>query len=102
MNTSAFIGGILIGAAATTLLSRNRGRNMITSVMGGNAKDKMMDMANIGIGSSHRHDAHGSHNDSYSKGSSVTQIKDFIRTNPDVKREVDMILKETNTVIPGL
>jgi hypothetical protein len=29
-------------------------------------------------------------------------LKDFIRTNPDVKHEVEKILKETHTSIPGL
>ncbi|WP_223066607.1 hypothetical protein [Paenibacillus caui] len=37
-----------------------------------------------------------------SKESNMKMIKDFIKGNPDVRREVEQILKETHTVIPGL
>ena len=32
----------------------------------------------------------------------MNMLKDFIRTNPDVKREVEQILTQTNTTVPGL
>ncbi|WP_255223009.1 hypothetical protein [Paenibacillus sp. 7541] len=39
---------------------------------------------------------------SHSKAADLSQIKEFIRKNPDVKHEVEEILKETGTVVPGL
>lgn len=115
MNTSSFLGGILIGAAATTILSKNKG-SIMSSAMGNNAKHKMMDLASFGMNSANSRESEGptggssyqsnhssgTHSQTHSKESSMNQIQDFIRTNPDVKREVDMILKETNSVIPGL
>ncbi|MNN63249.1 hypothetical protein D3C81_1786140 [compost metagenome] len=38
----------------------------------------------------------------HSKEHSLKQITDFIKGNPDVRKEVEAILKETNTVIPGI
>ncbi|MOA45508.1 hypothetical protein D3C78_1679100 [compost metagenome] len=38
----------------------------------------------------------------HSKEYNLKQITDFIKSNADVRREVESILKETNTVIPGL
>lgn len=32
----------------------------------------------------------------------MSMLKDFIRTNPDVKHEVEQILSQTNTTVPGL
>jgi hypothetical protein len=37
-----------------------------------------------------------------SKEENLRMLKDFIRSNPEVKREVEQILKETHTTIPGL
>lgn len=112
MNTSSFFSGVLIGAAATTLMSKNKGN---IGQMADKAKDKVMDVAtsNMGINLSdlgsvftnESHHSSGSHSQassSLSKDSSINMVKDFIRTHPDVKQEVDQILKETNTVIPGL
>lgn len=104
MNTSSFISGVLLGAAATAIMSKNRGA--ITSAITHNA-GKMMDIGSIGsIGSSNSVNS-GSYSNQHqqaamhSKDDSMKQINDFINSNPDVKREVDMIMKETNTVIPG-
>ncbi|MGN7357397.1 hypothetical protein ACTHPF_08510 [Paenibacillus sp. SAF-054] len=100
MNTSSFISGVLIGAAATAIMSKNKGS--ITSAITQNA-GKMMDIGSIGSsgsGSSGGHSSHYAH--SHNKDESMKQINDFISSNPDVKREVDMIMKETNTTIPGL
>ncbi|HEY2492870.1 MAG TPA: hypothetical protein VGI33_08165 [Paenibacillus sp.] len=113
MNTSSFLTGILIGAAATSMISKNKGNGPV-SQMADKAKDKVMDFATMGminngsdLNSVFNHNAaQGSSSSSmsptYSKESNMSMVKDFIRSNPDVKVEVDMILKETNTVIPGL
>lgn len=45
---------------------------------------------------------HGEQTSSNSKAANLKQLKEFIRTNPDIKQEVEQILKETHTVIPGL
>lgn len=125
MNTSSFLTGVLIGAAATRMISRNNGMmgqgNGSVSQMADKAKDKMMEFASMGmmsngndreseyptLGSNHNSaqassSSSGSQTPPYSKESSMSMVKDFIRSNPDVKQEVDTILKETNTVIPGL
>ncbi len=100
MNTSSFISGVLIGAAATAIMSKNKGS--ITSAITQNA-GKMMDIGSIGSSGSGSSGGHGSHYaHSHNKDESMKQINDFISSNPDVKREVDMIMKETNTTIPGL
>jgi ABC-type glycerol-3-phosphate transport system substrate-binding protein len=113
VNTSSFLTGILIGAAATSMISKNKGNGPV-SQMADKAKDKVMDFATMGminngsdLNSVFNHNAaQGSSSSSmsptYSKESNMSMVKDFIRSNPDVKVEVDMILKETNTVIPGL
>ncbi|WP_339324298.1 hypothetical protein [Paenibacillus sp. FSL W8-0194] len=97
MNTSSFISGVLIGAAATALVSRSRGN--ITSAIASNA-GKMMDIGSIGSIGMNNHESR--YSEPHSKVESMKQINEFINSNPDVKREVDSILKETNTVIPGL
>lgn len=105
MNTSSFISGVLLGAAATAIMSKNKGS--ITSAITHNA-GKMMDIGSIGSIGSASSGSHSSqtyaqtHVQSHNKDDSMKQIHDFINSNPDVKREVDMIMKETNTVIPGL
>lgn len=97
MNTSSFISGVLLGAAATALVSRNRGS--ITSAIANNA-GKMMDIGSIGsVGMNNQASSYAT---TYSKAESMKQINEFINSNPEVKREVDSILRETNTVIPGL
>jgi len=97
VNTSSFISGVLIGAAATAIMSKNKGS--ITSAITQNA-GKMMDMSSLGMNSAGSHSSQ--HVPTHSKDESMKQINDFINSNPDVKREVDMIMKETNTVIPGM
>ncbi|GAB6990335.1 hypothetical protein [Paenibacillus pini] len=113
MNTSSFLSGVLIGAAATTILAKKKG-SLLSSVMGSNGNISSLGL-NSGSGShssdsnytggssSQNHStATGHGGQAYSKETSLNQVKDFIRNNPEVKQEVDMILKETNTVIPGL
>lgn len=81
------------------------------------ARTKMMDAAFPGMGEitlnkedTHKdqdhhlqtdktaHNAHTAKN----KEENMKLIKDFISTSPDVKREVEQILKETHTAVPGL
>lgn len=38
----------------------------------------------------------------HSKEYNLKQITDFIKSSPEVRREVEAILKESHTVIPGL
>ncbi|ASA22946.1 hypothetical protein [Paenibacillus donghaensis] len=123
MNTSSFLCGVVLGAAASMMMSKKRG-NMMSSLgqSGGSmgsaadkAKDKIMGMAMTGFGStaSSGEDTHSKkshavdngHKDETllkSKESNLSMLKDFIRSNPDVKNEVEQILKETHTSIPGL
>lgn len=61
-------------------------------------------------GSSHDNGSHASGSSEHkkedspvkSKESNLNMLKDFIRSNPDVKHEVEQILKDTHTAIPGL
>lgn len=122
MNTSSFLCGVLIGAAASMIMSKKRS-SMMSSLLnaggssynaGDKAKDKIMGMAMTGFGSTaaggtHDHKDHASgssdHKDASALGSresNLNMLKDFIRSNPDVKHEVEQILKDTHTAIPGL
>ncbi|OAB44253.1 hypothetical protein [Paenibacillus glacialis] len=117
MNISSLLTGIVIGAAATNMMSKNS-QNGSVGQIADIAKGKMMDFATLGMNlvgdnisptsSSTHNSTHespatsGSQTQTHSKESSMKMVKDFIKQNPDVKYEVDMILKETNTVIPGL
>lgn len=120
MNTSSFLCGVLIGAAASMIMSKKRS-SMMSSLLnaggsrysaGDKAKDKIMGMAMTGFGSTaadgkHDHKEHssGEHKEAdslKSRESNLSMLKDFIRSNPDVKHEVEQILKDTHTAIPGL
>ncbi|SFR06570.1 MULTISPECIES: hypothetical protein [unclassified Paenibacillus] len=125
MKTSSFFLGIVLGAVASSLISRNRNMLGLSMDMGGKkggnlvqkARTKMMDAAFPGMGEitlnkvdTHKdqdhhlqtdktaHNAHTAKN----KEENMKLIKDFISTSPDVKREVEQILKETHTAVPGL
>ncbi|ETT66620.1 hypothetical protein C173_18751 [Paenibacillus sp. FSL R7-277] len=128
MNTSSFLCGVLIGAAASMIMSKKRSAMMSALLhsngssynAGDKAKDKIMGMAMTGFGStaagsSHEHSSShvsgggehsgGDHKEDSplkSKESNLNMLKDFIRSNPDVKHEVEQILKDTHTAIPGL
>ncbi|MEK3836857.1 MULTISPECIES: hypothetical protein [unclassified Paenibacillus] len=128
MNTSSFLCGVLIGAAASMIMSKKRSAMMSALLhsngssynAGDKAKDKIMGMAMTGFGStaagsSHEHSGShvsgggdhsgGDHKEDSplkSKESNLNMLKDFIRSNPDVKHEVEQILKDTHTAIPGL
>ncbi|MBW4082859.1 hypothetical protein [Paenibacillus sp. S150] len=123
MNTSSFLSGVLLGAAVSMIMSKKRGAMMSgllqpngpMSSAGEKAKDKIMGMAMTGFGSTasgvnHDNGAHASHSGDEHKGealvkskeSNLRMLKDFIRSNPDVKHEVEQILKDSHTAIPGL
>jgi hypothetical protein len=119
VNFSSLLTGIVIGAAATNIMSKNN-QNGSLSNMADKARGKMMDFTSMGLNLGSDRESEGptvgsNHNSGYekiatsgiqtqthSKESNMKMLKDFIRENPDVKYEVDLILKETNTVIPGL
>lgn len=123
MNTSSFLCGVVLGAAVSTMMSKKRGALMSGLLQqngsmrgaGDKAKDKIMEMAMTSFGSTasggkHDSGAHSSHSSGEHKGESNTQyretnlkmLKDFIRSNPDVKHEVEQILKDAHTAVPGL
>ncbi|MBY0115993.1 hypothetical protein MKY92_19140 [Paenibacillus sp. FSL R5-0623] len=117
MKTSSFFWGIVIGVAASSWLSKGRlpmmssgsSRNMMDQ-----AKHKMMEMTFPGMdGFTSKQNQHGeSHKNPAAKTAraitpqekeaNMSMLKDFIRTNPDVKHEVEQILSQTNTTVPGL
>lgn len=127
MNTSSFLCGVLMGAAASMIMSKKR-NSLMSSLgqsggsMGGaadKAKEKIIGMATTGFGNtaasssnaSSNAQSNGSHSGTSehktespakSKESNLKLLKDFIRNNPEVKSEVEQILKETHTAIPGL
>ncbi|MCL6602412.1 MAG: hypothetical protein K6T94_05990 [Paenibacillus sp.] len=126
MKSSTFLCGVLVGAAASMYMSRKRTSMMSSfgqskgSMTGAadKAKDKIMGMAMTGFGSTSASNTTNSTSsttqgsaaqmstDKYSpiqsKEANLDMLKDFIRSNPDVKHEVQQILKETHTTISGL
>lgn len=124
MNTSSFLCGVVMGAAASMMMSKKRGALMSSlgqsngSMQGAGQKatDKIMNMAMTGFGNTSASGGsqnstpntasgsseHTSGSSVKSKESNLKMLKDFIRSNPDVKHEVEQILKETHTSIPGL
>ena len=125
MKTSSFFLGIVLGAVASSLISRNRNALGLSMDMGGKkggnlvqkARTKLMDAAFPGMGDialntqdTHKDHDHRSQADktvhnaqtAKSKEENMKLIKEFISTSPDVKREVEQILKETHTAVPGL
>lgn len=120
MNTSSFLCGVMMGAVAGVMVSRKRGIAM-SSLMNGSfsgagerAKDKILGMAVTGFGDTAREAKeekesglkssaeHKHESPVQSKESNLKMLKDFIRSNPEVKHEVEKILKDTHTAIPGL
>lgn len=122
MNTSSFLCGVLLGAAASMIISKKRNALMYSLGQnegsgrgaGDRAKDKILGMAMTGFGTGdskehgHEHDVkkgtaeHNSESTVKSKESNLNMLKAFIRSNPDVKHEVEKILKDTHSAIPGL
>jgi len=131
MNTSSFLCGVLMGAAASMIMSKKRNALMSSLGQSGGsmsgaadkAKEKIIGMATTGFGNTAASSSNASSNTSSnaqsngsnsgtsehktespakSKESNLKLLKDFIRNNPEVKSEVEQILKETHTAIPGL
>jgi hypothetical protein len=122
VKTSSFFLGIVLGAVASSLISRNRNMLGFSMNMDGKkgenlvqkARTKMMDAAFPGMGdiALNKHDTHKDHDHrsqtdktvhtAQNKEENMKLIKDFISSSPDVKREVEQILKETHTAVPGL
>ncbi|OAB74447.1 hypothetical protein [Paenibacillus crassostreae] len=120
MNFSSLLTGIVIGAAATNMISKNNQNGAVGQQLADKARGKMMDFTGMGsiLGSDRESESPtvgsnfnstnetfnttGIQTQTHSKESNMTMLKDFIKGNPEVKYEVDQILKETNTVIPGL
>ncbi|MFB5265996.1 hypothetical protein ACE41H_04230 [Paenibacillus enshidis] len=122
MKTSSFFLGVLLGAAATSLMSRNggsamKGMNRNGGNVGGmmeKARHKLMDAAfpgmvgsdlNAAMTRQEKHDGDKTRKKTYSsseKAENIKMLKEFIRNSPDVKREVEQILKETHTAVPGI
>lgn len=121
VKSSSFLGGVLVGAFATMWASkRKRG---LMSAMGG--AGSMLKFAGLSSAKSNgcatdtaKTDQHlasggaenarvypspGSTADSHhSKEYDMKQLLQFIKSDANVRREVEAILKETHTVIPGL
>ncbi|WP_379162275.1 hypothetical protein [Paenibacillus sp. sgz5001063] len=128
MNTSSFFSGVLLGATISMMMSKKRGAMMsnllqpdgLMNGAGEKAKDKIMNMAMTGFGSTAAGNAaaggnkdtsthasagnneHKVESTVKSREANLKMLKDFIRSNPDVKHEVEQILKDTHTAIPGL
>ncbi|MDQ0193017.1 hypothetical protein [Paenibacillus wynnii] len=132
MKSSTFLCGVVVGVAASMYMRKKRTSMMSSSgqskgSMGGaaeKAKDKIMEMAMTGFGSTSASDTAGNtsintssnsqgiasqttgsteqYSPIKSKEANLDMLKDFIRSNPDVKHEVEKILKETHTTISGL
>ena len=119
MRTSSFLLGLTVGALACSVLSQKG--NMPTAKQAKkylhDAKEKVMDMTFPGMDSmlskalteENTTNAGSDHKSSAKKITTPEQkaenldlIKSFIRSNPDVKKEVEKVLSESHTAIPGL
>ena len=124
MRLTSFLYGAVFGAYAYRIMSNKRGNSlnkMIKKDLGNLAETAKSSVINLSqsysrgdspsggrpsrgesgyftVSGNARHGQASSN----SKDSSLSQIKDFIKNNPEVKAEVEQILKETHTVIPGL
>lgn len=113
----SFLCGALVGAAAVIWSAKRNGLNLGTQGSGGIMKLAGLSMNTGGKGSGQQSASESSSssresmvfpsstsssNASHSKEYNLKQITDFIKGNADVRREVEQILKETNSVIPGL
>ncbi|USB34744.1 hypothetical protein [Paenibacillus sp. YPG26] len=111
MNSSSFIGGLILGAAGAVWLSK-RQSHLLSSAGSLNLSgltNKKHECSSTGSAAS----SFGSHagqvtpssapaSSANSKESNLNTIKSIIKGNPGLHREVEQILKETGTVIPGL
>ncbi|WP_068695983.1 hypothetical protein [Paenibacillus yonginensis] len=115
MKTSSFLMGVALGAAGVVWASRKR-KGLMSVASGAGS---MINFANLAknksngtfngmdsgsLANSIKSDSHSLNpaQKAEQKESSLKTIKDFIKGDPDVRREVELIMKETNTIIPGL
>lgn len=117
MKSSSFLCGVLFGAVATAMARKNKG--LLTAAMDAGSMMNWSSMTSQHSSdkreqsSSHsgskgfsgtqvRPSCNSTNDESYSKEHTLKQIMEFIKGNPEVRSEVEGILKETNTAIPGL
>lgn len=123
MKSSSFLCGVLLGAGAAVWASRRKSALGLTSLLS-RADTALKFTEQPGKKENGSHCSSHNHSQNNHKGpessaqeypSSVStsatnhtkefnlkQITDFIKSNAEVRKEVESILKETNTVIPGL
>lgn len=119
MRTSSFLVGLTLGAVACSVLSQKG--NLPTAKQAkkylNDAKEKVMDMSFPGmdgmlnkaltnenttsVESDQKHSIKKAETPEQ-KAENLDLIKSFIRSNPEVKTEVEKVLAESHTVIPGL
>lgn len=117
MKTSSFFLGVVFGAAASVMMSRKR--NMFVPLLSQSgaadrAKHKIMNMAATSFGGESDDLNHAKKTESAAPGKSdhtsqarskdadLGMLKDLIRSNPEVKQDVEKILRETHAAVPGL
>lgn len=111
MKSSSFVGGLILGAAATVWLSKRKSSLLsagslnlsgLTKQNGGGSSSGSA-VSSYGSQSGQVSPSQATAGSSlHTKESNLTTIKNIIKGNPGLHREVEQILKETNTVIPGL
>lgn len=131
MKSSSFLGGILVGVFAAMWASRRK-QSLMSVMNGAGSALKFAGMTSNrheaptedisgalkteAQASDHGTKAKGADNaqvypssgtvstasSNHSKEYSLKQLTDFIKGDADVRREVEAILKETNTPVPGL
>ncbi|MGG0822923.1 hypothetical protein ABE099_08575 [Paenibacillus turicensis] len=118
MKSSSFLCGVFLGAVSAMLINRNK-----ALMSAGKEAGMMWNWSSLKSGDSckthdkehhhstcHTEDKHdkvhpsssGLHDETHMKQSNLKQITNFIKSNPEVRKEVEGILKETGTIIPGL
>ncbi|MGP0586855.1 hypothetical protein [Paenibacillus timonensis] len=131
MKSSSFLGGILVGVFAAMWASRRK-QSLMSVMNGagsalkfagmtsnrheGSNEDLSAALKTEGPASENATKAKGANNaqvypssgtistagSNHSKEYSLKQLTDFIKGDADVRREVEAILKETHTPVPGL
>ncbi|WP_054957149.1 hypothetical protein [Paenibacillus dakarensis] len=105
MSFSSIVKGTDISQLANTAknMMKDYTGNSSSSNQGSRRQESVRPSSSSSESSSHsKSNQHGGQASSDSKAANLKLVKEFIQSNPDVKHEVEQILKETNTVIPGL
>ncbi|GGG05644.1 hypothetical protein [Paenibacillus aceti] len=117
MRSSSFLTGVILGATAGVMASKRKINWMAMLSEAGSA----LSLAGMKTECGHRqaratssqgstisaqvfpsNRSAGPSLSSHSKEHSLKQIQDFIKGNPDVRHEVEAILKDNSTQIPGI